>query len=201
MQDSKNIFSASLKELQENFGFKTREFPSFTFGNIDKCREILAGSILASDKTIDKLVWIPELEEVAGWMVDTKGKGLFLTGDVGRGKTNIILKAIPLMFYHFQRKVVKAHHAEQLVKHLDALKQKKFIAIDEMGVEPIHNEFGSKYEPMNKLFNLAEAESKIVFISTNLDGEMVLDRYGVRTLDRIKRLCKIIQFKGESLRK
>lgn len=201
MQDSTNIFSDSLKELQDNFGFKTRQFPSFTFGDTKRCREILTAALMASDQTIDKLVWIPELEEVVGWMIDTKGKGLFLSGDVGRGKTNIILKAIPLMFYHFQRKVVKAYHSEELIKHLETLKHKKFIAIDEMGVEPIHNEYGSKYEPMNKLFNLAEAESKIVFISTNLDGETVLDRYGIRTLDRIKRLCKIIQFKGESLRK
>jgi DNA replication protein DnaC len=194
-------FAESFKTLNENYGLNVREFPAFTFGNVDQCREIIKKAFLQTDKTITEFQFTPELEELADWLTDTKGKGLFLTGNVGRGKTNIIMYVIPLIFFHFQRKVVKTVIAEELANKFSELKSKKFIAVDEMGVEPIVNEFGSKYEPINKLFNIAETESKILFVSTNLDGAQVLERYGTRTLDRIKRLCRIIKFNGESLRK
>ena len=201
MQGLIKDIAESFKVLNENYGMNVREFPSFSFGNIENCREIIKAAFLEIDKTITEFKFTPELEELADWMTDTKGKGLFLTGSVGRGKTNVVTYVIPLIFFHFQRKVVKTVTAEELANRLPELKSKKFIALDELGVESLKNNFGEKYEPVNVLFNLAETESKILFVSTNLDGSQVLERYGIRTLDRIKRLCRIIKFSGESLRK
>ncbi len=191
----------SVNVLKDNFEFNTRQFPSFSFGNAGLCKRILENAILSVDQTIEEFIWIPEYEQVVEWMINTKGKGLFLTGDVGRGKTDIIFHVIPLIFYHFKKKVVKTVLAEELGAKLPHLKTKKFIAVDEMGCEPVHNDYGSKFEPINRLFNLAETQSKILFVSTNLDSSQVLERYGVRTLDRIRRLCKVIKFSGESMRK
>ena len=202
MQDFKRInLTETFKMMNENFGLNAREFPSFSFGTHEQCRFIIKKAIMATDHTIKNFEFIPELDELAHWMTNTGGKGLFLTGDVGRGKTNIVHYGIPLIFMHYQNKVVKTVHADQLAQRFDDLKSKKFIAVDEMGVESIVNDFGVKYEPFNRLFNLAENESKILFVSTNLDSGQVLERYGLRTLDRIKRLCRIIKFRGDSLRR
>jgi len=194
-------FQNSIAELKDNFGFNTRSFPAFSFGTPEECREILKTAIQNVDKTIVNLKWLPEYDEIADYLNDTKGKGLFLAGDVGRGKTTIIHHAIPLLFYHYQRKVVKCTHANELKHHLQEYKNKLFIAIDEVGTEAVVNDYGSKYEPVNNLFDMAESQGKIIFISTNLNSTAIRERYGVRTLDRITRLCRIVKFKGESLRK
>lgn len=202
MQTIKNIdFSKSLNLMREDYGMKVREFPRFSFGNQNHCEEILKNAILTTDRTITDFKFLPEYKMIAEWMVDTKGKGMFLTGDVGRGKTNIVLYVAPLIFLHFHRKIVKTAHAEELGSKIKELKSKKFIAIDEMGVEPITNEYGTKFEAMNRIINMAEADSKILFISTNMNSSQVLERYGERTFDRINRLCKIIKFQGDSFRK
>lgn len=202
MQDFNSIeFHDSIHELKENFHFKEREFQSFTFGNKEKCRKIFKAALLETDKSIKILEFLPEYNEIIDWMTDTKGKGLFLTGDVGRGKTNIVFYVIPLIFFHYKNKIINRIHADELERNINKFNTKKMIAIDEMGVEPITNNYGAKYEVINKLFNMAESNSKTLFISTNMNAEQVLERYGERTLDRIKRLCKIIKFQGESLRK
>ena len=73
--------------------------------------------------------------------------------------------------------------------------------IDELGVEEQVTNYGEPFEPFNKIINAAEASTKLLFITTNLTPKQLLDRYGERTLDRIARLCKSIEFKGDSLRK
>ena len=201
MQDFNQIQLGNTLTGMSELGVRPRCFINFSFGNIDQCREILKTAILSCDKTIVKFEFLREYELIAEWMTETKGKGLFLTGDVGRGKTNIIYYAIPLLFLHFQKKIVNRVHAEDLKNELSKLKKRKLIAIDDMGVEPVSNEYGVKTEPINSLFNIAENDSKILFISTNMNSEQVLERYGERTLDRIRRLCKVVPFKGESLRR
>jgi DNA replication protein DnaC len=62
------------------------------------------------------------------------------------------------------------------------------------------SDFGEKIEPFNEILNEAEQKLNILIISSNLTGEQFLERYGDRTMDRLKRLCKIISFKGNSLR-
>lgn len=194
-------FSHSISEMQDNFEFNVRNFPSFSFGDIDRCKQILQAAILNVDRTILDFSWLPEYDEIAEWLTNTNGKGLFLAGSVGRGKTTLIHHAIPLLFYHFQRKVVKCTHANHLDEHLHEYESKLLISLDELGTESTVNNFGNKYEPVNKLFDMAESKSKILFVSTNLDSETIKQRYGIRTLDRITRLCRIVKFKGESLRK
>jgi DNA replication protein DnaC len=191
----------SIKEMQESYNFRIRKFPAFTFGDKSFCEKILKAAILKVDETITEFQWLPEYDEIADYLHNTQGKGLLLAGDVGRGKTTIIHHVLPLIFYHFQKKIVKCTHANELKSHLNEYKSKLLISVDELGTEATANDFGNKYEPANNLFDMAESLSKIVFASTNLSSEFIINRYGIRTLDRITRLCKIVKFKGESLRK
>ena len=191
----------SIKEMEENFNFHVRNFPVYSFGDKNQCAKLFKEAILHVDKTIKNFQWLPEYNEIVDYLQCTEGKGLFLAGDVGRGKTTIIHHAIPLLFYHCQKKVVKCTHANELKSHLEEYKIKLLISVDELGTEPIANDYGNRYEPANNLFDMAEAHSKIVFVSTNLSSEAIRQRYGIRTLDRITRLCRIVKFRGESFRR
>lgn len=201
MTQTGNIFNEAFQNLHDEFGFKHRDFPSFKFGNQNECKNFIEEGFLLIDKTISDFIFTPELEELAIWMTDTKGKGLLLSGDVGRGKSNIVMLFIPLIFYHFHNKVVNVVQAEELASNFKNLRTKQFISVDDLGTETFKNDFGEKYEPINKLINIAESEGKILFISTNLNSNEVMERYGLRTFDRINRLCYIIKFTGDSMRK
>ena len=132
-------------------------------------------------------------------MTNTQGKGLLLTGDIGRGKSNIIRYVIPVLF-HLKGKVVKSVHSSNIKKELDDLINRRYIAIDEVGEEPTTVDYGERFEAFNRVVNAAEDDIKMLFISTNLSGKELDDRYGSRTIDRLERLCKIVKFSGESLR-
>ena len=81
------------------------------------------------------------------------------------------------------------------------LTKAEFPIIDELGVEPMMNDYGEKYEGFNVMLNSAERRLAPVFVSTNLTEQQILDRYGERTIDRLAHLCRTIHFEGESLRK
>ncbi|MDX8340551.1 hypothetical protein SLH46_15230 [Draconibacterium sp. IB214405] len=201
MQDFNKEIEQTILAMKQNFGFKERAFESFSFGSVPECKVLLEQAMLAGDNTMSKFTYLPEFDEVADWLSDTKGKGLFLTGNVGRGKTNIIHYVLPVLFMAKFTKVVNCYNAEDVNAKFAEIRRKKFISIDEMGVEPIVNDYGAKHEAMNNVFNIAETESKVLFVSSNLTGSEILGRYGVRTMDRIKRLCRVIKFSGESLRR
>lgn len=190
----------TLNEIKSNYGFKSRDFQSISFGSSEECKQILSQSLQLVDPTM-KLQWLPEYNKVAEWMSDTKAKGLLLTGDCGRGKSNIVMFALPLLFLHKLRKVVKPVHIDNLHANIDSIIKRKIISIDEIGAEPILSDFGSKYYPFMKVINAAEVNSSILLLSTNLNGNELRDKYDERTLDRIIRLCEIIKFEGPSLRK
>ena len=73
--------------------------------------------------------------------------------------------------------------------------------IDELGIEPMMNDYGEKSEGFNQVLNAAERYHRPVFVTTNLTEVQILDRYGERTMDRLAHLCRTIHFEGESLRK
>ena len=191
----------TLSEIKTHYGFKTREFQSFKFGSVEQCKIMLSEAIILVDKSIGELKWLPEYDQVANWMSDTEGKGLFLSGDCGRGKSNIIMFALPLLFWHCQKKIIKPLHVDDLHEHIGSLTKRKIISIDEIGAEPISSDYGSKYFPFMKVINAAEMNSATLLLSSNLNSEQMRYKYDERTLDRIVRLCKVVKFSGESLRK
>jgi DNA replication protein DnaC len=149
-------------------------------------------------------------------MTDTKGKGLLLAGGCGRGKSVVATGVIPVLLKMATNCTVRAIHAEQFERsctptvvgmpnksvNLDYLCSASFPIIDDMGVEVQVGNYGEKYEGINRVLNVAEQQAKAVFITTNLNSEEVMERYGMRTFDRLKHLCKIVKFKqGDSLRK
>lgn len=176
----------------------------------DECKALLIRIFTQVDDTIDNFVWLPEYDQIADWMTDTNDKGLMLIGDCGRGKSLILNYVLPVLFRLHERNV-RPVHAQDLGRifpncianetYLERLLRTSFPIIDEVGVEPMMNDYGEKTEGLNMILNAAEQHHRPVFISTNLTELQLLDRYGERTVDRLTHLCRTVHFKGDSLRK
>ena len=192
-----------------------RKPTSFSWGDRESCEAMLPALFRRLDGSVTSYQHLPEYNELVEWMTDTKGMGLLLIGDCGRGKSIIVTGIIPLLL---AMKNINSYaiHADELSKSypfaastmgmdpkmtcLDYLCRSPYPIIDELGVETLVNDYGERYEGFNQVINAAERYYRPLFVSTNLTTQELLNRYGERTLDRLQHLCRIVEFRGESLR-
>lgn len=192
-----------------------RERWCWSWGDREFCTQLFQQIFRDVDRTFDTYQHLPEYDEVIDWMTNTDDKGLMLMGDCGRGKSAILNYVLPVLF-RIKNRVLLPVHAQDMGKimppppqsqgavqrtYLDHLLASGFPIIDELGVEPMMNDYGEKSEGFNQVLNAAERYHRPVFISTNLSPEQIYERYGDRTMDRLTHLCRTIHFEGESLRK
>ena len=163
---------------------------------ISDARKVLWNALCAE---LGDVVWLPEYERVAEWLTDTRGKGLLCMGDCGRGKTVITQRILPAIF-ESEGKVLNCFTAIDLLTRYDEISQYKHICIDDMGTEPNAKKYGVTHNYLSELVDLAERKDKLLVISTNLDKDEILERYDMRTYDRLKSLCERVVFKGVSYR-
>tara|TARA_R110002073_G_scaffold14560_2_gene59402 strand:+ start:927 stop:1505 length:579 start_codon:yes stop_codon:yes gene_type:complete len=178
---------------------KVRDFQRYSFGNIKECKELFVEAFKLVDKTISEYKHLDEYNHVISWLSDTKGKGLFLIGNCGRGKSVIITGVLPLIFNAKIGKILKPIPARKLHKITEY--PSPFIVIDDIGTEEIINDYGTKIDAVENAIFEAEDDLKLLLLTSNLDAAAIKQRYGERIYDRIKRLCKVVFMKGESLRK
>jgi DNA replication protein DnaC len=82
------------------------------------------------------------------------------------------------------------------------------IIIDDIGTEPILNNFGTKEdvltETINERYIFVENSRKkteaLTYVSTNLSDEKLSLRYGERTYSRLRALCNFIEVTGDDKR-
>ena len=197
-------------------GFRTatRRQEPLSWGGYDRCTALFTRLFCDLDTTARPFRMLPEYRAVIEWMTDTRGQGLFLYGDCGRGKSVIIRYVTPALlalkgieakayaaddFTRRQQEVRPVTETEPLTV-LDVLKFVRHPIVDDVGTEPPVNDYGIRYEGFSQVMAAAEDRLKPVFASTNLTPEQIGERYGIRTLDRIGRLCRCIEFRGASLR-
>lgn len=195
MKNFKSIFSkmqeAGMTVPQETFSIaipNAREF--FTAG----MRELIV------QQQKHQFVWLPEYDDVIKWLENSDGKSLFLYGNCGRGKSLIARHIIPAAFYEYYNKIITVTDAITFAKNIDDIINRKFICVDDIGTEDFTNEYGSKRMAFSELMDQSEKYQKILIITTNLNSEQIREKYGDRTLDRIKSTCKRVCFQGKSFR-
>lgn len=193
--------SETISELREHGLKVTREPVFFTFGSRKQCEEQFRLIFYEVDKTTTSYQYLPEYEKVVDWMANNLGKGLCLVGDPGRGKSTILTGILPVLFYEHYRKIIRPFQASDIPDSIRSILQKRIIMLDDVGTEIQCSEWGERYEGFNRILDNAEAEMKILLFTTNLTGEQIITRYGIRAWERINRLCSVVRFKGESLRK
>jgi len=177
---------------------KVRDYQRYSFGSIDECTILFIKAFKLVDKTAE-YEHLDEYNHIISWLSDTKGKGLFLIGNCGRGKSVILTAVLPLIFNAKKGKILKPIAARNLHKVTEH--PSPFIIIDDIGTEEIVNDYGTKIDAVENAIFEAEDDLKLLLLTSNLDANSIKERYGERIYDRIKRLCKVVFFRGESLRK
>ena len=178
---------------------KVREYKRYSFGSISECKELFIKAFKLVDKTIKEYKHLDEYNHVISWLSDTEGKGLFMIGNCGRGKSVIITGVLPLIFNAKLGKILKPISARNL--HTITEYKTPFIVVDDIGTEEIVNDYGTKIDAVENAIFEAEDDLKLLLLTSNLDASAIKERYGDRIYDRIKRLCKVVFMKGDSLRK
>lgn len=181
-------------EQQRRRGFRPND--QRTHIQVADARRVLWRELVAE---VGEAVWLPEYEKVAAWLADNKGKGLLCMGDCGRGKTVITQRILPRIFQQ-EGIALNCFTAIDLLNRYEEISQYKNICIDDMGTEPNAKKYGVTHNYVAELVDLAERRDKLIVLSTNLNKDEILDRYDLRTFDRLKSIAERIVFKGESYR-
>jgi DNA replication protein DnaC len=204
------LINKAIAKLSENGPYERRS-TNLSFGKRHTIPPVIKELFERYDKDLVEISgrefrWLPEYDKVVDWLIDNKGKGLFMYGSCGRGKS-IMINVIRTMFVAVGKQLPGFHASMLPVKspihddwNYQMYRHWKCSYIDELGTERMVNDYGEKFEPFNEIINKAEQELDILVISSNLSADQFLLRYGDRTISRINRLCKIIEFKGEDLR-
>jgi len=193
-------YNQAFLKMKTNPNYK---FPERVFISMNDAKEILTS---AFDFFINKLelnetfTWIPEYDKIAEWLTDNNGTGLFLYGANGRGKTLLSKIILPAIFLQHFRKVIHLCDAQEMNRTLDNLLNKKILSLDDIGTEDIINNYGEKRWALPELIDLAEKRGNLLIITTNLNANAIELKYGLRTIERIKKTCTRIKFDGKSLR-
>ena len=145
--------------------------------------------------------WLPEYEAVADWLTDNQGRGLFLFGSCGRGKSLLCRYVLPAILLSCHNKIASVFDAQEMNRNLDFALSRHILSLDDIGTEEISNVYGNKRMAFAELMDAAEKYDKLLIVSTNLSVAEIQKRYGDRVLERIKSTTKRVLFRGDSLRK
>jgi len=155
----------------------------------------------------EKAQWLQKYEDIAEWLTDNHCKGLFLSGDNGLGKTVICTKVIPAIFKYYLKFGFFYYDAIRLsecyknaIDNYNLIVSREPIIIDDIGVESIGDNFGEKHDYFSEIVDDAEKRGRLLIITSNLTIDELTERYGRRTVDRLKAITHAIAIKGESLR-
>lgn len=87
-------------------------------------------------------------------------------------------------------------------RELARIARASVLIIDDIGIEPVEvKRYGTAITPLVDVINERYANQRCTIITTNLDDDSVIERYGDRTEDRLREMCDKIAFSGESYRR
>ena len=136
---------------------------------------------------------------------------MLLTGQSGLGKTFLMhamakrlldrgLNVLMVSAYRFLEIARKAYFTNN-TEELDSLMDTDVLLLDDLGTEPLLDNV-----TVTQVFNLInerQSRGRGLIISTNLSEKEIRDRYTERVASRLtdKRLCRIIPFVGDDVRR
>jgi len=146
--------------------------------------------------------WAVEYDDISSWLTDNKHKGLLCYGQCGRGKTLICENILPAIFRHYLHLNLLKFDGYSINQKRSLLQNAECsVLIDDFGVEDIGRSFGESHSTFSEFISLAEKRKQLIILTTNLNLDEIANKYGERTLDRLKSLTHPVLFKGESFRK
>lgn len=191
-----------------------------------KVNTLNAGQIAWGIQTMNRLGYDgrvhPDIPaRLARWMVPAvkhwTNKGLLLAGGVGMGKTHFFDRVLRAIYPEFvlwrasqivEMAATNRENFEEVVYGRyegQNLYTEAVLAIDDLGDEPYGNVYGNKGEVMARVicdrYETWKRRGIPLFISTNLETDEILSRYGQRVADRIREMCFTIRLHGQNARK
>jgi len=158
----------------------------------------------------------PDIERVlngiASWMQCGK-PGLLLYGNCGTGKTRM-MQALSYLFHFYEneRNTLRFFSATELTdmvlsnneleaKQFNMMKTANYVGIDDLGTEPENvKSWGTDKSPVVDVLYHRYNGMKVTVLSTNLNMEMIRQKYGERIFDRICEQYDRISFNFKSFR-
>lgn len=184
---------------KEGFSAPVRRF---TFSLPNAKEELQQAMSCVARSMGERLQWLPEYDEVAAWLSDNKGKGLYLFGSCGRGKSLLTRYVLPMIFRAKLNRIVKVVDCAYSGVNIDEVVNCPFLALDDLGAEEDVVNYGTRRQLVSEVICRAQDNPKMfVIASSNYDGEALKHRYGNRVLDRMKYLFHQVSFNGKSLRR
>ena len=144
--------------------------------------------------------WLPEYDKVVDWLSDNKGQGLFCMGNCGRGKTTICLQILPCILQHYLHKICSICLAREMNRHYTEIIRNHLLVIDDVGREEPYQEYGNHFNVFPDFVDDCERKGKFLITNTNCTKEQLAEKYGERTLSRLKAITRLVVFVGEDLR-
>lgn len=161
----------------------------------------------------ERAVWLPEYDAIADWLTDNKGRGLLCVGPCGLGKTLICQNILPMIIHSTTRIIPRAATAPEMNRDIDRLLGLRCVIVDDLGTEPADtNTYGNRRYPFTELVDDVERRRSLLIVTTNLRTThgtdpktgaaipSIEDRYGQRTLDRLRATTRVVVLSGKSLR-
>lgn len=142
----------------------------------------------------------PAYIQVADWLSDNHGLGLFMYGKCGQGKTLLakyVLPAILLYYVKPRGLVVNYYDMTEANRKIDEILEKHIIALDDVGTESTSVIYGNKRNAFDEIMDQVEKNGKLVIITSNLTFEELSARYESRVIDRIIATTRRILFNSD----
>lgn len=197
-------FKSIVERLNDGTGV---QLPSTVSIKIPNAEERLRGGLdyfvnVFSRGAVTKATWNEaNYRPIVNWMTDNQGRGLLMIGNCGLGKSLIGKYILPYLIRDSCRKVVNIFSAQELNNKPDEILSYHIVYIDDIGTENVSNIYGNKRIPFMELCDAAEQKGKLLICSTNLTLDELSEKYGERTIDRLRATTKVVPFVGQSLRK
>lgn len=197
-------FKSIVERLNDGTGV---QLPSTVSIKIPNAEERLRGGLdyfvnVFSRGAVTKAAWDEaNYRPVVDWMTNNQGRGLLMIGNCGLGKSLIGKYILPYLIRDSCRKVVNIFNAQELNSKPDEILSYHIIYIDDIGTENVSNIYGNKRIPFMELCDAVEQKGKLLICSTNLTLDELAEKYGERTIDRLRATTKVVPFVGQSLRK
>lgn len=144
---------------------------------------------------VPAFVWEPQYQQLGDWMSQPGGRGAIIFGSAGAGKTFLATVYAALAYMHCGA-LFTIVAARELNDFADKVKKDRFLIIDDIGVEEELNVYGTRRYVLPEIVDVAERRNSILVLTTNLTAAQLATKYGMRTIDRLRSVCKAIDFTG-----
>lgn len=174
--------------------------------------KICVAEIKSRGMAPDKKVLATYCRMVARWLTDRTTKpSLILSGNTGTGKTTIALAVNRLfnIIEFYSKCFISSTNLSDNFIYNPGDSERKFcqgnccswLILDDVGEEPTDiKEYGNVKSPVIRVVAERYSRQLPMLITTNLSYEKMAEKYGCRTVDRLKEVAEWVPFNGSSFR-